>query len=317
MLPIASIAPGVKLDSVSFADKIAYTLAKHANMNPGCQEDRKLAKKLEKKIRRLLSSDHVIPYHARSRFFSSLSSMFSSDFYEPLKPIAKQIIDHTDTDTIFERIIMLYDKYFAPHIPYYTLYTAIENGFTVQQLEHLKPSSADCVTQRCWKTLVQTAVEGNRIDALDFLKHINPAILWKDMLCAAIEKSSQPCIDHVLSKYTPYSDDAADLLKLSVQYGRPQVVDWILPHYTPEPEDMFEILKVSIQKQNHTVFEHLFENAQEKDVQEMLQKVNTWKEKWSLSCVDEVVARRQHAKLSQHIECMERSTAPNTPVRKM
>jgi len=312
MLPIASIAPGVKLDSVSFTDKIVYTLAKHANMHPGSQEDRKLAKKLEKQIRQLLSGDHFIPYYARSRFFSGLSS----DFYEPLKPVAKQIIEQADSNVVFERITLFYDNYFTPHAPYWMLCTAIGNRFSVQQLERLKPSSVDCITKECWSTLVRAAVDTNQTNTLDFLKDINPHIQWKEMLCAAIEKSSRPCIDHVLLKYTPQSEDAADLLQLSVQYGRQQVVDWILPHYTPAPEDMFEILKVSIKKQNHTVFEHLFDNAQETDVLEMLQKVNTWKEKWSLSCVDEVIARRQHAKLSQHIECAGHST-PHSTVRKM
>lgn len=316
MLPIASIAPGVKLDSVSFADKIAYTLAKHANMNPGCQEDRKLAKKLEKKIRGLLSSDHVIPYHARSRFFSSLSPMFSSDFYEPLKPIAKQIIDHTDTDTIFERITMLYDKYFAPHIPYYTLCTALENGFTVEQLEHLKPSSADCITQGCWKTLVQTAVEGNRIDTLDFLKNINPAIHWEHILCAALEQGSETCINHAFPKYVLENGDVVEVLKLSVGRKNQKIVEWALPRYAPQAEDVIDILKVSIQQQNREVFEYLFGNAQDCDVSEMLNKVHTWKERWSLSVVEHALARRQHAKLTQHIEGAGHSS-PHSTIRKM
>ena len=313
MLPIASIAPGVKLDSVSFTDKIVYSLAKHANMHPGSQEDRKLAKKLEKQIRQLLSGEHVIPYYARSRFFSALSS----DFYEPLKPVAKQIIDQANSDVIFERITQLYNNHFSPDLPYWTLCTAIGNGFTVKQLEQLKPSSVDCITKECWSTLVRTAVDTNQTNTLDFLKQTNPHLQWKEMLCTAIEKSSQPCIDHVLLKYTPHSGDAADLLQLSVQYGRQQVVDWILPHYTPAPEDMFEILKVSIKKQNHKVFAHLFDNAQETDVLEMLQKVNTWKEKWSLSCVDEVVARRQKEKINQEVNRMGCSTHSTATVRKM
>jgi len=312
MLPIASIATGVADDSVSFTDKIAYSLAKHANMKPGCQEDRKLAKKLEKQIRQLLSGDHFIPYYARSRFFSCSFSALSLE----LKPLAKQIIDNTDADTIFERITVLYDKHFEPHIPYYTLCTAIENGFTVEELESLKPSSVDCITEQCWKTLVRAAVDTNQTGTLDFLKDINPHMQWKDVLCTAIEKSSRLCVDHALSKYTPHSEDAAELLQLSVQYGRQPVVDWILPHYTPAREDMIEILKVSIQKQNHKVFQHLFCNAQETDVQEMLQKVHTWKEKWSLSVIEQVLALRQHNKLSQHIECAERSHC-HSPVRKM
>ncbi len=315
MLPIASIAPGVQLDSVSFADKIAYTLAKHANMIAGCPEDRKLAKKLEKKIRDLLSDDHVIPYYARSRFFSALSGL-SSDFYEPLKPIAKQIIDHTDADTIFERITMVYDKYFAPHIPYYTLYTAIENGFTVEQLGHLKPSSADCITLGCWNTLVQTAVEGNRINTLNFLKHINPAIQWKDVLCAALKADSKTCINHAFPKYAVENGDVVEVLKLSMERKNQKIIECVLPRYTPQAEDGVEILKVCIQQQNREVFEYLFCNAQEGDVSQLLNKVHTWKEKWSLSVVEQALARRQHAKLSQHIECVERSP-PHPTVRKM
>lgn len=297
MLPIAYIAPGVKLDSVSYTDKIVYSLAKHANMHPGSQEDRKLAKKLEKQIRQLLSGDHFIPYYARSRFFSALSS----DFYEPLKPVAKQIIDQADSDVIFDRITMLYDKHFAPHIPYYTLDTAIENDFNVEQLEQLKPLSSNCITDGCWNALVQTAVGKNRTDALDFLKHINSSLQWKDMLCFALEKYSQTCINHVFPKYMLENGDVVEVLKLSVERENQEIIDHVLPRYTPQTDDIVEMLKVSIRKQNREVFEHLFCNAQDCDVLEMLQKVNWWKEKWSLSCVDEVVARRQQQKLNQEV----------------
>lgn len=308
MLPIASIAPGVKLDSVSFTDKIVYPFAKYANMNPGSQEERKLAKKLEKQIRQLLSGDHFIPYYARSRFFSALSSRSSSDFYEPWKPLAKQIIEQADSEVIFERIKMLYDKHFAPHIPYYTLYTAIENNFTVEQLEQLKPLSSNCITDGCWNTLVQTAVGKNRTDTLDFLKHINCALQWKDMLCSALEKYSQTCINHVFPKYMVENGDVVEVLKLSVERENQEIIDYVLPRYAPAREDAFEILKVSIQKQNREVFEHLFCSAQETDVSDMLQKVHAWREKWSLSCVDEVVARRQQQRLNQEVGEIGRST---------
>lgn len=311
MLPIASIIRDVKQDSRLSAEKIVFQLAAHAYTDPVPHiKDRKLAEKLEKKICRLLSDAHFIPYFARSNFFANLSPVF----YEPLLPLAKKIIDQADADTIFERIMVVYDNDLTPLSDYWMLNTAIKNSFTLKQFKDLN-LTFECMTDKLWDNLLIAAVGTGNTGALDFLNETVPHLNWKNILCSAMGGTFHgfnACINHIWSKYTFESEDVADLLKLSVKHRRHHVTDAVLPHYKPSHKEVFEILNISMATQNYMVFKYLFDSAQDTDVSEMLHIVHKRKDGWSLSIVDEIVAQRQKEKLRNEV-----SNLGHTILRKM